>query len=341
MHARAMCAILVFSLTFAGANARVGAQADTVNVGYALCAHCLSMALTPQFVKGGVTINPIRFTSGTDVFTALIGGSVDVAQVTYLHFIRALDQGIPIVAISGQVNGGSDVLVRKDLPIKANDWNALKSIIAQDKKAGKPFRIAASRGNAQDIDWRGEFKNHGIDPDNDLEFVNIPNPSDDVAALNRGEIDAVSSVEPFASQVRLTHAGNHFSFPYDQDAGKLTNLIVTKPEYAQKHPREVQAVVAAVVGLVGDLKSPHGNQQWLGVIKQNTALDDTVAKSALQNAYPDYTIHLREMLAMARMMHALNYTEHVVSPDEIESHVDYSYLAKATGKPKAQLGYAH
>jgi ABC-type nitrate/sulfonate/bicarbonate transport system substrate-binding protein len=337
---RALCAVIIMFISLTCRTGAVRAEGDTVNVGYALCAHCLSMSLTPQFAKG-VTINATRFTSGNDVLTALIGGSVDVAQVTYLHFIRALDRGIPIVAISGQVNGGSEVLTRKDLGVKTGDWNGLKSAIAQYKKDGKPFRVGASRGNAQDIAWRGEFKNHGIDPDNDVQFVNISNPADHLAALNRGEIEVISSVEPFASQIRLVQAGHFFSFPYDQDAGKLTNLIVTKPDYAQKHPREVQAVVGAVVGLVNDLKTPSGHDRWLSVIKQNTALDETVAKSALENAFPDYDIHFRQMLAMSRMMYALKYTEHVVQPNDIETHTDYSYLSKATGKTKEQLGYAH
>lgn len=335
---RFVCALAVLSLALLSARGTVSAEGDTVNVGYGTCAHCLTMALTPKFGRG-VTINLVKFNSSNDAFTALIGGSIDVAQVTYLHFIRALDQGIPIVAISGHVNGGSEVLTRNSLGIKPNDWAALRAVIAQDKKAGKLFRVGASRGNAQDIHWRGEFKAHGIDPDTDVEFVNVADAADDLAALQRGEIDAVSSVEPFASQIRLAHAANHFSFPYDQAAGNLTSLIVVKPEYVQQHPREVQAVVAAMVGMVDDLKSSQGKAEWLDLIKHNTALDQTIAKSALQNEYPDYEIHFKQMLAMERMMRAVNYIEHDVSSSEIASHVDYSFLAKATGKPKAQLGY--
>lgn len=334
-----LAALVVSSIALLSGSGTVGAAADTVNVGYGTCAHCLTMALTPKFGRG-VTINLVKFNSSNDAFTALIGGSIDVAQVTYLHFIRALDQGIPVVAISGHVNGGSEVLTNKSLGLKANDWDALRSVVAQDKKAGKLFRIGASRGNAQDIHWRGEFKAHGIDPDSDVEFVNIADAADDLAALQRGEIDAVSSVEPFASQIRLAHAANHFSFPYDQAAGKLTSLIVVKPDYAQQHPGEVQAVVAAMVGMVDDLKSSQGKAEWLDLIKHNTALDQTIAKSALQNEYPDYDIHFKQMLAMERMMRAVNYIEHDVSASEIASHVDYSFLAKATGKPKEQLGYS-
>jgi ABC-type nitrate/sulfonate/bicarbonate transport system substrate-binding protein len=335
---RFVCALVVLSVALVSSRGTVSAEGDTVNVGYGTCAHCLTMALTPKFGRG-VTINLVKFNSSNDAFTALIGGSIDVAQVTYLHFIRALDQGIPVLAISGHVNGGSEVLTRKELGIKPNDWNALKAVIAQDKNNGKPFRVGASRGNAQDIHWRGEFKAHGIDPDNDVEFVNVADAADDLAALNRGEIDAVASVEPFASQIRLAHAANHFSWPYDQAAGNLTSLIVVKPDYAQKHPREVQAVVAAMVGMVDDLKSPQGKAEWLDLIKHNTALDPTIAQAALHNEYPDYDIHFKQMLAMEQMMRGVNYIEHDVSSSEIVSHVDYSYLMKATGRTKEQLGY--
>ena len=102
------------------------------------------------------------------------------------HYATALDKGFDVVAISGQVNGGSQILVGNDLPIKENDWASLKKVIADHKAAGKPFRVAASRGNAQDIHMRGAFAKQGIDVNKDVQFVNIPNPSDHVQALRRG-----------------------------------------------------------------------------------------------------------------------------------------------------------
>ena len=81
----------------------------TIKLGYAKCAHCTPLALVPQYAKG-VKVEAIGFNTGNDVLTALVSKSIDVGQVTYLHYAVALDKGFDVVAISGQVNGGSAML---------------------------------------------------------------------------------------------------------------------------------------------------------------------------------------------------------------------------------------
>jgi ABC-type nitrate/sulfonate/bicarbonate transport system substrate-binding protein len=306
-----------------------------ITLGFAKCAHCLPMALVPELAKN-VEIEATNFTSGNDVLTALISKSIDVAQVTYLHMVTALDKGFDVVAISGQVNGGSEIVVGKDLPLKAEDWAGLKAMIADAKSKGKPFRVAASRGNAQDIHMRGEFLLNGIDPNKDVQFINIPNPSDHAAALQRGEVEMICTVEPFASQIRLSGVGKHFALPYKQAAGRLTNLIVTRSDVIKDKPAEVRETVAAVVRLVDRLNGD--KQVWVDVINKYTGLDKSVALEALKNANPDYRIHRKSTLAIAAMMKDLKYVSRDVSGD-IEKKLDYSFLMDVTKKSKADLGY--
>src|SRR5215471_7554922 len=98
-------------------------------LGYARCAQCFSMALTPQLTEK-LAIETVGFNTASDVLTALVSKSVDVAQVTYLHFITALDKGFDVVAISGHVNGGSEILVQPKLALAANDWTGFKRLVA-------------------------------------------------------------------------------------------------------------------------------------------------------------------------------------------------------------------
>ncbi|WP_347558952.1 ABC transporter substrate-binding protein [Robbsia sp. KACC 23696] len=307
---------------------------DTVKLGFAKCAQCLSMALVPQYSKA--KIDAINFTSGNDVLTALVSHSIDIAQVTYLHFVTALDRGFDVVAVSGQVNGGSAILTRKGFGLKENDWAGMKAKVAAAKASGKLLKVAASRGNAQDIHMRGELLMHGINPDKDVQFINIPNPADDIGALQRGEIDIVCAVEPFASQIRLSGAGDFFNFPYDQAAGNLTNLIVTRGDYIKEHPEQVQQTVDAVVKMVDGLKQ--SNTAWLASIDKYTALDKTVAAESLKNAFPDYKMYRQKTEAIAKMMRDLNYVSSDVTP-QIAAKMDYDFLSKATGQPKTALGY--
>src|SRR4030081_1209097 len=233
------------AVTLSGAPAAAQTQ-PTIKLGYAKCAHCTPLALVPQYAKG-VKVEAIGFNTGNDVLTALVSKSIDVGQVTYLHYAVALDKGFDVVAISGQVNGGSAMLVTNDLPVTPEDWGSLKKVIAEYKAAGKPFGVAASRGNAQDIHMRGAFARQGIDGNKDGQFINIPNPSDHVQALRRGEGELICSVDPFATQIRELKAAKFFAFPHDQAAGKLTNLIVTRSDVIAAKPKAVEETVRSIV----------------------------------------------------------------------------------------------
>src|SRR6266704_6865314 len=292
------------------ATALAGAETPKIKLGFAQCAHCLPMSLTPGLAKG-VEIEATGFNSGNDVLTALVSKSIDVAQVTYLHYITALDKGFDVVAVSGQINGGSECLSSTKLALAGEDWAAFKTLVAKGKSDGQPLKVAASRGNAQDIHMRGAFLKQGVDPNKDIQFINIPNPSDHLAALQRGEVDMICSVEPFASQIRLAGAGKHFVLPYDQAAGNLTNLIVTRSDVIASQRAGVQGIVTAVVEL--DNKLIADKSLWIDVINKLTGLDKTVATEALKNASPDPAMHRSQTLAIAAMMRDLKYISKDVS----------------------------
>ena len=310
-------------------------EAPSIKLGYAKCAHCTPLSLTPENATG-VKLEAIGFNTGNDVLTALLSKSIDVAQVTYLHYATALDKGFDVVAISGQVNGGSQILVGNDLPIKENDWASLKKVIADYKAAGKPFRVAASRGNAQDIHMRGAFAKQGIDVNKDVQFINIPNPSDHVQALRRGEIELICSVDPFATQIRQLNAAKFFAYPYDQAAGKLTNLIVTRSDVIAGKQKAVEETVRSIVK-VNDMMSAN-KQLFVDTIQKVTGLDKAIAAGAVENLYPDYRMYRAPAVAIGSMMRDLKYISTDVS-GPIEKNMDYRFLEAVTGKPKSALGY--
>ncbi|CAI3787660.1 hypothetical protein AHFPHNDE_01329 [Pseudomonas sp. MM227] len=310
-------------------------EAKPVKLGYAKCAHCTPLSLTPQNATG-VKLDAIAFNTGNDVLTALLSKSIDVAQVTYLHYATALDKGFDVVAVSGQINGGSQILVGNDLPVQAGDWVGLKALIDKYKAEDKPFRVAASRGNAQDIHMRGAFLKHGIDINKDVQFINIPNPSDHVQALRRGEVELITSVDPFATQIREVKAAKFFDFPYDQAAGKLTNLIVTRSDVIEDNRKGVEETVRSIVK-VNDLMASD-KPLFIDTIQKVTGLDKAIATGAVDNLYPDYAMHRASAVAIAQMMRDLKYISTDVS-EQVEKNLDYSFLEAVTGKPKTELGY--
>ncbi|MFC5519938.1 ABC transporter substrate-binding protein [Polaromonas jejuensis] len=310
-------------------------ETPSIKLGYAKCAHCTPLSLTPQHAAN-VKLEAIGFNTGNDVLTALLAKSIDVAQVTYLHYASALDKGFDLIAISGQVNGGSQMLVANDLPIKENDWASLKKVIADYKAAGKPFRVAASRGNAQDIHMRGAFAKQGIDVNRDVQFINIPNPSDHVQALRRGEVELICSVDPFATQIRQLNAARFFAYPYDQAAGKLTNLIVTRSDVIASKPKAVEETVRSIVKVNALMAAD--KPLFVETIQKVTGLDKAIAAGAVENLYPDYKMYRSSAVALGAMMRDLKYIQSDVSA-AIEKNMDYRFLEAATGKSKSALGY--
>jgi ABC-type nitrate/sulfonate/bicarbonate transport system substrate-binding protein len=327
----------VLALGFASLHAPDSfAQAEPViKLGYAKCAHCTPMSLTPQYAKG-VQIDAVGFNTGTDALTALVSKNIDVAQVTYLHYAIALDKGFDVVAISGQVNGGSAMLVANDLEVVPDDWASLKKAIADYKAAGKPFRVAASRGNSQDIHMRGAFAKQGIDINKDVQFINIPNPSDHLQALRRGEIELICTVEPFATQILQAKAAKLFGLPYDQAAGKLTNIILTRSDVVAAKPKELENTVRAIVKVDEFISADHA--ALIDVISKVTGLDKTIAAGAVENMDPDPKMYRASAIAIAGMMRDLKYINSDVSA-AVEKNMDYRFLEAATGKPKSELGY--
>jgi ABC-type nitrate/sulfonate/bicarbonate transport system substrate-binding protein len=330
---------LIAKLVFAAAAllplAGQAQDAPSIKLGYAKCAHCTPLALTPEYATG-VKLEAVAFNTGNDVLTALLSKSVDVAQVTYLHYATALDKGFDVVAISGQINGGSQILVGNDLPLAENDWAGLKKLIASYKAQGKPFRVAASRGNAQDIHMRGAFLKQGIDINKDVQFINIPNPSDHVQALRRGEVELICSVDPFATQIRELKAAKFFAYPYDQAAGKLTNLIVTRSDVIASRPKGVEETVRSIVKVNNLMVS--NKPLFVETIQKVTGLDKAIATGAVANLYPDVSMYRASAVAIASMMRDLKYINTDVTA-AVEKNLDYRFLEAATGKSKSALGY--
>ncbi|MET0877646.1 MAG: ABC transporter substrate-binding protein [Tardiphaga sp.] len=327
--------LVVLGLAAASPSMVLAQSEPLIKLGYAKCAHCTPMSLMPQYAKG-IQVEAIGFNTGTDVLTALISKNLDVAQVTYLHYAIALDKGFDVVAISGQINGGSAMLVGNDVPVTPNDWASLKKVIADFKAAGKPFRVAASRGNAQDIHMRGAFAKQGIDINKDVQFVNIPNPSDHLQALRRGEIELICTTEPFATQILQNKAAKMFGLPYDQAAGKLTNLILTRSDVVKDKPKQLEDTVRGIIKVNEFILADKA--AFVDVISKVTGLDKAIATGAVENLEPDTRMYRASALAIAAMMRDLKYINSDVSA-AVEKNLNYSFLEAATGKPKTELGY--
>src|SRR5258708_983624 len=129
------------------------------------------------------------------------------------------------------------------------------------------------------ISMRGAFAKQGIDVNKDVQFINIPNPSDHLQALRRGEIELICTVEPFGTQIVQLNAAKLFTHPYDQAAGKLTNLMLTRSDVIAAEPKALEETVRAIVK-IDDYIAGY-NQAWIHVINNTTGPTNSIAPHAI------------------------------------------------------------
>lgn len=193
------------------------------------------------FKAQGLQVNNRLVQSGPDIGPLIAGGSAPVSFETNITVIIVQASGVPAVIVTPLANiaGTQAVVGRKGLTLgRAKDLE------------GK--RIGMVRGAGVLIAIRNMAKDLGVDIDK-IRFINMA-PADQVAAISRGEIDAMAAWEPWVT--KGIAAGGTFLF-----SGKLsalpdkkgpvnwmdfhTTLQVTR-DFLQKNPETIRRMLRAL-----------------------------------------------------------------------------------------------
>ena len=102
------------------------------------------------------------FAKGTDIYPAMISGSIDVAASAADGAIAACANGVPLDIVAGFANGGARILVRRGSDIKS---------VANLKG----HKVATARGGAQDLLLLASVEKAGFTwldrPDKDVQLL--------------------------------------------------------------------------------------------------------------------------------------------------------------------------
>ncbi len=187
-----------------------------------------------------VTIND--FAGGARSLQALVGGSVDVVAGAYEHTLRMQAKGQDIRAVIELLRFPSIVIaVRKDLAGKVKTAADLKGLKIGVTAPGSSTFITAQHAMAK----------AGLKP-TDASFIGVGGGASAVAAMKKGEIDAISHLDPVIAKLEgdgdivalidtRTEAGTRALFGGSNPAG----CIYLKNDYIQANPNTVQAIVNA------------------------------------------------------------------------------------------------
>jgi ABC-type nitrate/sulfonate/bicarbonate transport system substrate-binding protein len=301
--------------------ARPAKGATPLRVGNIKVPHWAAVWMIPDFLPKSVSVEMVEFKTSLEMIAAMSAGSLDVATIGYWHLVRLLDQGADVKAISGVCSGGTRLVVRKGAGIKT--WADLR---------GKA--CAVSRGSTQDLQFLLALKSNGMGI-KDIDYRDLgSNMAVQISALQKGEIDAASMWEPFASYVIAQDIATNFSTLYGQSF-HVNGLMVLPTANLSANREQVQAVVSALVKSTDSLLADP--QQRLQFSMKLSGFNQSTMELANQNSILEYILRKKEAKAMAAGAHEFGYAHSDVSP-KMDSALDYTLLEAATSKHANELG---
>ncbi len=205
----------------------------------------LSVAERKGYFKDeGLEVEIPDFAGGAKALQAMVGGSADMVSGAYEHTINMAAKKQPIKAVVLQAKYSSIVLLLpKDKAAKYKGAKDLKGLKVGVTAPGSSTNMFVNNLLAKD----------GLKP-TDISVVGVGAGSGAVAAMEKGEIDALSNLDPVITQLEST---GKFVAVADSRTEKGMNdiyggdyhasVIYITEEYIKKNPNTVQAVVNAIV----------------------------------------------------------------------------------------------
>ena len=242
-----LAAVLLATLSLAGAARAQAVEKKDVRlgVGGASALYYLPLALTDKlgfFKAQGLNVEINDFKGGSQSLAALVGGSVDVVAGAYEHTLRMQAKGQDIVAVIelGRYPGIT-LAVRKDRTDKIKSFADLK---------GAKIGVTAPGSSTNMIAQFLMIKN-GLKAD-DAAFVGVGAGASAVAAIERGEIDAIANVDPVIAKLEasgkvVVMADTRTTEGSDKVFGGTMSAAVAylKRDFLAANPNTVQALVNA------------------------------------------------------------------------------------------------
>ena len=205
----------------------------------------LSVAERKGYFKDeGLEVEIPDFAGGAKALQALVGGSADMVSGAYEHTINMAAKKQPIKAVVLQARYSSIVLLLpKDKAAKYKGPADLKGL-----KVG-----VTAPGSSTNMFVNNILAKGGLKP-TDISVVGVGTGSGAFAAMEKGEIDAISNLDPVITQLEAT--GKYVAVADSRTEKGMNEIyggdyhasvIYITDEYIKKNPNTVQAVVNAIV----------------------------------------------------------------------------------------------
>ena len=185
------------------------------------------------FENEGLDVVVQQHPSGKSAFNALLEGEADLATAAETPIIHAIMRGekIGILATISSSEKNKMIVARKD-----------KGVSIPNDLKGK--RIGVTVGTNADFFMHSFLIMHGISRD-EVEVINVGSNAI-VDALTSGEVDAVSTWNPYISILQKGLGDNGVTFSGERIYRETFN-IATKQDFANENPESIRKVLRALI----------------------------------------------------------------------------------------------
>jgi ABC-type nitrate/sulfonate/bicarbonate transport system substrate-binding protein len=311
---------LLTSPCLRGAHAQSG-QSTTVRIGWIGDTHFTDMYLMSEKMKDpSIKLQMNKFQLSQDEVNALAANSLDMASMGYIFFLKLLDKGVDVTAVSGVSERGTRLLIRKGVTVK--DWSDFKTI-----------KVGVARGSTQELQFQSCLSENSIDVKS-VNSIAFTNAVDMTVGLEQGAVDAAVMWEPQASQAVLKGIATEFQ-PVYPCAWSSNGMLVVRTEFLKQNRAAVVAILKGLATAAQRLSSDH--EFWIATARKFAPLSPEIQALAIKNSGQSVILHAADLPKMAAIMNANSYLGRKLEPSEIETHVDLSLLAEVTGKSQDEL----
>jgi NitT/TauT family transport system substrate-binding protein len=228
------------------------------------------------FKKFGLDVTPVFVEGGSTLTTAVVGGSVDIAQNGYTPAAAAAIAGADVVIIGGISNKLPFQIVTKD------------SITNGEQLKGQS--IAISRyGSSTDTAVDFALAHLKLKRD-DVKVLQLGGPATRIAAVTSGQVAATTEQYPDTAELTAKGKGFHVLVDVTELAGEYPNTAyITNKTFLKNNPDVVKRFFMAMATAVHEYKTNPSvaiplTQKFLEVKSEENA---KAAYEAYVKIYPD------------------------------------------------------
>lgn len=276
--------------------------------------------------KYGLEVEVVPMKRYPEVQTALATGEVEFGAFGFSNLATMAESKIRNVKlIAGNSTGGQGLVLRKGLNDKVKTWKDLEGL-----------KIGVASGGAAYHIFRTLVKAKGVDLDK-IQQVNFATMGPEaLQALKSGEVDGILSWEPTSARAVVDGYGEYSTLLLEEsETGNINGALAVTTDFATKYPDAVVNVLKTLVETTNYLNQ--NPDEWVRLAAAKTGVEPDVVRESLKHMKIHVEMPAPKVRAFADAMAAFGATKEN-HRDKVDSYLDYSYLEKATGKSRKDLG---